>query len=177
MLSGHTPTRSTRRPAAALGSLGLVALCLAGCSRDHYDEGLSYPVRTDWVINQQNTWEQQPTRFNSPGTLPLDAIRLPDKELTPDLVNLTNEGGKKRYDPATLAADMRQQYAKELTDMFGTPAHPKVGGLVPDVLKKVDESLTPQQVVADLQLEEATLAEGSRLYRQHCLHCHGLEGN
>ncbi len=184
MLSGHTPTRPSRRLATALGGAGLVALLLAGCSRDQYDEGLTYPVRTDWVINQQNTWEQQPSRFNSPGLLPLDAIRLPDRELTPDLIALKSEIGKKLYDPAALPGDVRQQYAKELNDMFGTPAHPKVGGLVADALKKAGESVSPavenltaEKVVADLQLEEATLAEGSRLYRRHCLHCHGLEGN
>src|SRR5207244_5072418 len=31
--------------------------------------------------------------------------------------------------------------------------------------------------LAVLKLDEATLAEGSQLYRRHCLHCHGLSGD
>src|SRR5207253_2054503 len=61
--------------------------------------------------------------------------------------------------------------------MFGTPAHPKVSDFDATVLKKLDENLTPEKVLASLKLDEETLAEGSKVYRHQCLHCHGLEGN
>src|SRR5439155_19862191 len=82
----------------------------------------------------------------------------------------------------------RGEYAQLLGEMFGTPAHPKVSGFDPAVMKKLDELLTPEtkarfetltaeKVIATLKLDEATLAEGSKVYRHQCLHCHGLEGN
>jgi mono/diheme cytochrome c family protein len=37
------------------------------------------------------------------------------------------------------------------------------------------DALLPE--AAGLRLDPATLAEGSRLYRRHCLHCHGLPGD
>src|SRR6516225_7196067 len=73
MRSGHLPTRPYRLAAVTLG-LGLGLSLLSGCSRDGYDESLIYPVRTDWVVNPNNNWEQQPTGFNHPGILPLDAL-------------------------------------------------------------------------------------------------------
>ena len=60
----------------------------------------------------------------------------------------------------------RAKLKAALDKMFGTPAHPKVEaeGLDPDVIEK-------------LRLQPAFLAEGSKLYRQHCLHCHGVTGD
>jgi mono/diheme cytochrome c family protein len=52
---------------------------------------------------------------------------------------------------------------KVLGELFGTPAKPKV---------KLDDADDPE-----VQLDPKTLAEGSRLYRRHCLHCHGLSGD
>jgi mono/diheme cytochrome c family protein len=176
MRSGHLPTRPYRLAAVTLG-LGLGLSLLSGCYRDQYDESLIYPVRTDWVVNPNNNWEQQPTGFNHPGILPLDALRMPEKEQPPDVQKLHQEIGKKIYDPTELGADVRAEYGKALLDMFGTPAHPKVSGFDPAALKAAEDSLTADQVVNDLKLDEATLAEGSKLYRQQCLHCHGLEGN
>src|SRR5256885_676985 len=61
--------------------------------------------------------------------------------------------------------------------ILGKPAPPRAAGLAPAARKKAEDSLTAEEVVKALRLDEATLAEGSRLYRQECLHCHGLEGN
>jgi mono/diheme cytochrome c family protein len=176
MRSGHTPTHPSRLAALGL-ALGLELTFLSGCNGDRYDEGLIYPVRTDWVVNPNNNWEQQPTIFNHPGLLPLDALRLPEREQPPDTKQLRNEVDKKIYDPTELGADVRADYGQNLLEMFGTPAHPKVSGLDPAAVKAAEDSLTGDEIIKVLQLDEATLAEGSRLYRQQCLHCHGLEGN
>src|SRR5687767_11574250 len=77
MRSGHRLTRSFRLVTVAAG-LGL--FFLTGCYRDQYDVSLTYPVRSDWIVNPNTTWEQQPTTFNPPGRLPLDSLALPERE-------------------------------------------------------------------------------------------------
>ena len=170
MHSGQSPTR-----------LLVLAVALAGftgCSRDHYDEQMVYPVRTDLLVNKGESWgDVTPPGFNRPGVLPLDAIRWPEKDWPEGTDKLKGMMGKKLFDPTTLSSEDRAEYAKNLGEMFGTPAHPKVSGLEPAALKAADDSLTAETVVQTLRLDEATLAEGSRHYRMHCLHCHGLEGN
>jgi mono/diheme cytochrome c family protein len=68
----------------------------------------------------------------------------------------------------TLDAAQKQQVADLLEPHFGTPRAPKVylgaGG-------------SEESGVAGMQLDDTTLTKGSKLYRQHCLHCHGLPGN
>jgi mono/diheme cytochrome c family protein len=46
--------------------------------------------------------------------------------------------------------------------MFGTPAHPTVAGY---------------ETKTDSRLDNATLEKGSKLFRRHCLHCHGMSGD
>jgi mono/diheme cytochrome c family protein len=174
MRSGQSPTRPLRRGLLALALAGLALL--AGCSRDHYSEQLAYPVRTDYVVIP-GTWEITPSGFNRPGILPVDAINLPDKERSADVNKLKETVGKKLLDPNTLSAADRADYAKFLAEMFGTPAKPKVGGFDPAALKALDDTLSEDVIVKTLKLDPATLAEGGKHYRNHCLHCHGLEGN
>jgi len=177
MRSGHSPTHPLRRLAFALAAgAGLAAF--AGCSNHQYDEQMTYPVRTDLLV-APGTWEIVPAGFNRPGILPLDALRIvPKAEWSADTQKLADAVGKKVYDPTTLPAADRAEYAKNLQEMFGTPAHPKLSGFDPAALKAAgDESLTGEAVVQSLKTDEARLAEGSRAYRAHCLHCHGLEGN
>jgi mono/diheme cytochrome c family protein len=176
MRSGQLLTRPYR-VTAVVAALGLGLTALSGCNRDHYDESITYPPRTDWVVNPNENWQQQPTQFYRPGTLPLDALRMPDRELSQDIQNLRNEVGKKIFNPADLPAEVRAEYDQLLNQFFGTPAHPKVAGLEPAALKAAEETLTADEVIKVLDLGEAKLAEGSRHYRHHCLHCHGLEGN
>jgi mono/diheme cytochrome c family protein len=60
---------------------------------------------------------------------------------------------------------------KTLETIFGKPAAPKV-----DPGK--DESGEPNfEIDESARLDATTLADGSRLYRRHCLHCHGLDGD
>jgi mono/diheme cytochrome c family protein len=177
MRSGHSPTRPLRRIVSALARLSVGLLVLPGCTRDGYDTAMTYPVRADWLVNPANNWDQQPTVFNTPGTLPLDALSLPEHEQPEYVRKLKGEVGKKIFNPDEITAEHRAEIGKALTEFFGTPAAPKVGGFDLAALKVVDDALTPDGVVKTLEVDEAKLAEGSRLYRQHCLHCHGLSGN
>jgi mono/diheme cytochrome c family protein len=171
MRSGLSPTRFSMIVVAGLAGI-------VGCSRNQYDEGMTYPLRTDLLVLQDGNWgDLAPLAFNRPGILPLDAIRWPESEWPEGTLKLKGLVGKKLFDPTTIPADLRLEYAKNLEEMFGTPAHPKVAGFDPAVLKTADESLTADSIIQTLKIDDATLAEGSRHYREHCLHCHGLEGN
>src|SRR5207245_3942450 len=66
--------------------------------------------------------------------------------------------------PAKVSAEQRRKLEDLLEKAFGTPAHPKVEGI-------------ETGAIALLKLDQSTLAEGSVLYRRHCLHCHGLTGD
>ena len=77
-----------------------------------------------------------------------------------ELAGLDALGGK-TLDPATVPAAGRDTLGRFLADAFGTPAAPVVGA----------------DGAADLGLTPDRLAEGARLFRRHCLHCHGLTGD
>jgi mono/diheme cytochrome c family protein len=90
----------------------------------------------------------QPAGGNEPGRL--DA----------ELAALDALGGR-TFDPAEAPADAREALGRFLAEAFGTPAAPAAPG---------DEA-------AALGLTPDRLAEGGRLYRRHCLQCHGLTGD
>jgi mono/diheme cytochrome c family protein len=164
----------TVRMAARSFSLFIPLVLLVGCA-DEYPPDLSYPLRNDVIVSA--TLKTVPPSFDRPGEFP-DRILDPNAlrqvkeskteglKLAPHLFDpavLLNEGNI-LFDPANLKSSIRTKLEKELDSLFGTPLHPKVGGIEDDVRKK-------------LGLDEETLAEGSARYRLHCLHCHGLTGN
>jgi len=78
------------------------------------------------------------------------------------------EGGEgKLANPKELKPADRDELRKFLDQTFGSPAKPSVS---PD-----DEVV--QKMATDLGLDDANLAAGSKLYRRHCLQCHGLTGD
>ena len=82
--------------------------------------------------------------------------------------------GKKLLEPGKLKPEDRQQIKATLDTIFGTPRHPLVD------LKAAagaEDAAELQQLQKNLKLDETTLARGSVLYREHCLHCHGVMGN
>jgi mono/diheme cytochrome c family protein len=136
--------------------LGL--LLLSGCDTERYPEDMTYPVRSDLLVVTAPT--AIVNRPDPPGAWPatLKEVGLPTDEGGP--------GGAK-LDPSKLSAEDRHQFQTNLLKLFGTPANPKVG----------DPNGELQQSLDDLQLGAAALQEGSRLYRRHCLHCHGMPGD
>ncbi|MBX7105954.1 MAG: cytochrome c [Gemmataceae bacterium] len=173
------------------GMIGII-----GCgTEDAYPVTLQYPVRSDLMLKAIP--KVQPTRFNYPGQLPLDFLAtLPTRidpsqqarvidyatvdlrvkngslKLDDNEKGLLEESKSNILDPRNLHPAEKAKIGEVLQQLFGTPAAPIV---------KVKSDKEPMgvapEVVSGLQLDPATLKDGSRLYRKHCLHCHGLEGN
>lgn len=137
-----------RRLALAAALPVLVLGFLSGCDSQGYSDDVLYPVREDAIVEKPTA---DPPRFERPGQF---AFQLP----------IFVENGGKRYEPSALTSDQRAAFDRLLTKLFGTPAHPQVNGIDADAKK-------------ELQLDDATLARGSQLYRRHCLHCHGVSGD
>ncbi len=141
--------------------IGLFVPLLSGCE-DRYSEDLRYPLRTDPIIDEPPTVESLvPDR---PGVLPvlsMTQMREPEFPLHSALA--------KTLDPEAIKGADRQALTKTLETMFGTPARPHVRGFI--------ESDELPDLPPELRLDNRSLRMGSRLYRVHCLHCHGLPGD
>nr|BAL55019.1 c-type cytochrome [uncultured Planctomycetota bacterium] len=68
-----------------------------------------------------------------------------------------------------LKPEAQRVLARLLKPVFGTPAHPKVDVEQAGLQFPEDRELA--------SLDPQTLAEGSRLYRRFCIHCHGIVGD
>lgn len=143
------PVHTARRARVVAAPIVLGLLLLSGCDTDGYPQDLTYPVRTDPLVTELPK-EAQPERFDVPGQFPQNIVDLENK-------------GAKLLDPKNLSGTHRPALERALQDWFGTPAEPKVD--------------LASDLQAFLKLGDGTLAQGSRLYRQHCLHCHGLTGD
>ncbi len=170
---------------------------LSGCGEvDSYPAELRYPVRSDLML--VDIPKEIPTKFNNPGHLPLDKIAsLPTRfdaskkwrvidfakveQLVKDGVLKLDDNDKALletsranniHDPRNLTTAERTSIGDTLTRLFGTPANP----IVAEKTEKEPMGVA-KEVIERLQLDPATLKEGSKLYRRQCLHCHGLEGN
>ena len=146
---------STQVRFVVLALTGLMLGTLSGCDSDpigSYPAAMTYPLRTDLVVKQTPAFE--PKRTDRPGELSqLLSLYLPADEFK-----------KSVEDPNNLNAQQRSSLETLLNKLFGTPANPIVGGITDDIRDK-------------LGLQPETLQMGGRLYRQHCLHCHGLTGD
>jgi mono/diheme cytochrome c family protein len=162
--------RLLSRVGSAVRWAPLLAVALTGCGEQGYPADLAYPLRSDLLVVKK---PGHPGLFypDPPGQLDALIARFgKDDELKDAQV----------LNPAELGADKfkenRQPLIRALRNRFGSPARPRVS--VPDGFASEDYPLDQVRgVIRDLLLDEATLAEGSKLYRRHCLHCHGLSGD
>ncbi len=140
--------RGVTRRGWAIGP-AVIAVALSGCgSPPDFPAEMPFAPRTDRLVLKVP--DRQPAGGNEGGRL--------DEELA----GLDALGGQ-TADPASLPAVPRQALNAYLAATFGTPAAPKI------------ERADP--VVSTLGLTPDRLAEGGRLYRRHCLQCHGLGGD
>jgi mono/diheme cytochrome c family protein len=129
---------------------------VSGCEPDSYPAEMTYPLRSDPIV----TSPPGSTRWDTtaPGQLEMHIAHLSDPEI-----------GGKTLDPAKLPAKERGELEQALSAIFGTPAAPKV------YLKDADDDVKSR--IQALKLDDKTLAEGSIVYRRHCMHCHGVTGD
>lgn len=132
---------------------------LSGCD-DTYPEDMRYPVRTDPLIKKVPEAE---TRYpDHPGILPVLTIANMEEPSNP-LYTLLKDHKQDILNPDSLPAARRAELSNVLDKLFGSPAYPRV--------------VLARETVTRLKLDRDLLAEGSKLYRIHCLHCHGLSGD
>lgn len=173
---------------AALGAMSL-ALVLSGCGQDiifpPYSAEVKYGLRTDpLLVGLPNALGNERWEPDVPGQLPLLKIAdlndprnpLYDRraQLAPALATSGSGSTEILRDPMMIPAATRDKMEALLVEMFGTPAQPIVRAIDEDTQKVVPLDATTKQT---LKLDDETLAEGSRLYRVHCVHCHGVPGD
>jgi len=152
--SGLFPAGAVRALALAVPFLGL----LSGCdNEDRYSGDLTYPLRADVIL------------VNRPSATPF--YPAPPGHVGPLDVKGEERDQAETRNPRDLPADDRKEIGGLLAQYFGTPAEPLVGGAYDKLAADVKES------VDKLKLEPDHLREGSKAYRRHCLHCHGLTGD
>jgi mono/diheme cytochrome c family protein len=140
--------------------LALAIPCLlsfvSGCEPESYPPEMTYPLRSDPIV----TSPPGSTRWDTtgPGQLDNHIAHLADPEI-----------GGKTLDPAKLKPEDRRDLEQTLSEVFGTPAAPRVD------FKEADEET--KDYISDLKLDKDTLAKGSIVYRRHCMHCHGVTGD
>jgi mono/diheme cytochrome c family protein len=139
-------------------------LALSGCESDRYPTNLTYPLRTDLLVIKAP--DEQSPRPSAPGLLDEEIARIGVPPLSGKTLNPL---GKDKDGKDIVPVEARPVMQKVLTDFFGTPARPRVG--------RKAQGDVDDDVVLDLKIDVRTLAEGSKLYRRHCLHCHGLGGD
>jgi mono/diheme cytochrome c family protein len=137
----------------------LTLTTLSGCTLDGYPEDLAYPARTDPIVIEHA--KSDASALDKPGEFPNSIfVGLP-----------ADERDKLVREPAKMNADQAQQLNKYLVTVFGSPAHPTAEG------GNADARDAMEKLSAAVKLDKETLAKGSKLYRQQCLHCHGVSGD
>jgi mono/diheme cytochrome c family protein len=109
---------------------------------------------------------EYPSTLTFPSRADRLVLKLPEKpapgintagERDKEIAALDALGGQ-TVDPATVPAEARAALDAFLRDTFGTPA-------------------APSDISPELKLTKAHLAEGSKLFKRHCLDCHNLNGD
>lgn len=130
-----------------------LAALLSGCVEDEpYPAHIEYPLRSDPIV--VDVPKSQPWDTSRPGQLDANIARFREGDL-----------GGSTLDPNALSAKDRAEIEKALSAIFGKPAAPSV---------KLDDS-EAKDVVKNLKLDD--LEKGSKVYRRHCMHCHGVTGD
>jgi mono/diheme cytochrome c family protein len=171
-----------------------LSLCfLTGCAEgplEGYPSSLRYAERTDPLVLKSP--ETTPFTSYPPGTLAERVAQLDrvggktldptgnlidgktDREFEEESKSLDQEALKiareRRRQVRDALAKGRDELKKRLRYNFGTPSTPRV-------LYNKDTSEELATLKEALGLTPENLKKGSALYRRHCLHCHGVNGD
>lgn len=155
----------------AVVGIAVLSLGLSGCGLDQhpaYSTNVKYGLRTDPIVRDQLKLGDERFEPDRPGLMPimkLEDFRDPDHPYYPKSEAIDD---KVLRDPRAVPMEQRKEMEDYLEVMFGTPAAPKVNA---------KEAGLDEKAIAELKLDDATLAMGSTRYRIHCLHCHGVPGD
>src|SRR5579864_6706770 len=172
--------------ASLLAAVAVAAtLGLPGCDSNSYSAAIRYLVRSDpLVITDKLGPADNPggerNNPDRPGQLPLftanDLLEFPNPYFKDaaerDDVKLFDQN--KMMDPSKLSGENRKILQDALDDLFGTPAEPKLEGIDSATRDKI--LLPPEEAKQGITAMQM-LEKGSKYYRIHCLHCHGVTGN
>jgi mono/diheme cytochrome c family protein len=128
---------------------------------------MEYGVRTDplfaKIIGEEQPDPDRPGQFPIYTITDLQDMRNP---LHGSASKLIKEGTIR--DPSKLSETNRSKLDDILAKLFGTPAAPKVA---------LASKAAKEALKLDDDKDPPTLVRGSRLYRLHCLQCHGVTGD
>jgi mono/diheme cytochrome c family protein len=128
--------------------------------------GLTVLVAAGALVPGCGSTPEHPPTLTFPARADRLVLKLPEKappgpntagKLDAEIAGLDALGGR-TLDPATISGEARAALDTFLKDTFGTPA-------------------APNDVAPTLKLTGAHLAEGSKLFKRHCLQCHNLTGD
>ncbi len=108
--------------------LTLMLSCI-GCGKTETPPGedaASYPVRSDWLVVNVPTGVQ-PSKWYEPGYPPLASLNRPHETLAGDDALLLSQAQKRVIlNTKKVEPDLRDEFDKVLTELYGTPREPKV---------------------------------------------------
>lgn len=125
-------------------------LMLAGCRGCRSNDGEAYPANLNYPDREDWLVDQLPTQG------PEEVEKIGD--MATPIKNLNLRGGRS-LDPATVPEILRVELRGALKSLFGTPGEPVIRSEIPT-------SITSENLEA-----------GCRLFRRHCVQCHGLTGD
>jgi mono/diheme cytochrome c family protein len=155
--SGLVTANSIRRLPFLMAFLAPFAF-LAGCDgsvNSAYPTTMRYPLRDDLIV------------VTIPKNSKLFPFAEPPGRLEEVVAAADGLEGGKTVNPKEMKAAEREELRKYLDTTFGTPAEPKVA-------PSEDEA---KEIAKDLLLDSEHLVAGSKLFRRHCLQCHGVTGD
>ncbi len=145
-----------------LVSFALIAL--VGCDAQKFPVALpdAYPVRSDWLVVNVPSSSGQPSKWYDPGYPLLAMLNQPHDTLTGDaaLLAVQCRNGVILDPRKNVDADVREEFGKVLTELFGTPAEPHVpnGDVLIEELK-LSDNLAGLQKMAEAKKNELAKAQ------------------
>lgn len=133
---------------ALIAALALMLFLISdydGKRLEGYERTAIYPPRKDLLV------------FDTGKAIPPAGL-YPVGKLDESIAAIKGHGGE-TLDPATLPDGVRKDIASALTELFGTPAEPRINH--PDAAG----------------FEPEKLAAGSITYKKRCVDCHGMSGD
>jgi mono/diheme cytochrome c family protein len=164
----------------AVVGIAASTLGLTGCSAPEYppySSSVKYGLRQDPILRSGAAKELGDDRYepDRPGLLPImkfDDINKPDH---PYHAKAKTIDDKVLRDPTKIPEQFRKDLEEQLVARFGTPAQPTVN--VKGIGKDAVEQEGVDAAIEELKLDDKTLEKGSRHFRVHCVHCHGVPGD